>query len=346
MRSLAASVASPSVEVRSLVTVVLPAWNEEQDILGCLKAIAAQEYGRESIEIILADARSTDATAAVGLSEARALGLRLTVVDNPLRRTSSGLNRALDAAAGDFVVRVDARSRIQATYVSTCVAVLTERPEVGVVGGAQVAVPRSTAPVHQAIARALANRLTMGLSRYRRTATSGPADTVWMGAFRRDELRRLGGWNEAVALNEDFELNQRYRRAGKLVWFEASLRSRYLPRQSFDELGRQYFRFGHVKGTWWARGEPLLPRHALLLAAPPVYAGVVAAVVRRLGPPAAVATAAAGVLGLDAIGADETASLPVRALSSAAIVTICGSWWVGVIAGYFVERLRPGHELG
>ena len=58
-----------------------------------------------------------------------------------------------------------------------------------------------------------------------------------MGAFRTDELRRLGGWDDATALNEDFELSQRYVASGQVVWFDARLRSGYLARPSLPRPG-------------------------------------------------------------------------------------------------------------
>lgn len=328
------------------VTVVIPAWNEEQDLPGCLEAIAAQTCGVGAMEVVLADGGSTDASVETARREAKARGLRLTVVDNRVRRTSVGLNRALAVAAGEVVVRVDARSRIEPAYVERCLAVLRARPDVGVVGGAQIAIPRSDGDVDRAIARALGNRWSTGLSRYRRTSVSGPADTVWMGVFRRDELLRVGGWSEQVALNEDFELNQRYRRAGMVVWFDGGLKSGYLARPSIALLGRQYFRFGRVKGTWWARGRELAPRHAVLVLTPLAGAGVLTAVARRFGWPAAGVMAAGGAALVDAVGSRGRASLRVRVLATVATLTLCGSWWVGVLVGYTGERAGISHAHG
>src|SRR5262249_57594112 len=127
-------------------------------------------------------------------------------------------------------------------------------------GGGEVGGPGADPALEVGLARAERNRLTSGFSRYRRSTTSGPAEHVWMGSFRADELRALGGWDDATALNEDFELSQRYIASGKQVWFDARLRSGYLARPSLAALGRQHFYFGRVKGMWWARGRRPLPR--------------------------------------------------------------------------------------
>ena len=222
------------------ITVVIPARNEEADIAGCIDALGAQDYPLEDVQLIVVDAGSEDETRARVQEAAAPHRFReVLVLDNPARRTSVGLNLGLGRARGALLARVDARSRIPPGYLRACEALLEGHPEIGVVGGSQVAIPRSSRPVDVGIAGALRNRWATGMSRYRRASVSGPSDTVWMGFFRSDDLRALGGWAEAVALNEDYELNSRYRAAGRIVWFDASLRSGYLPRTSLGELSLQ-----------------------------------------------------------------------------------------------------------
>ena len=198
-------------------------------------------------------------------ARATQLGLDLQVVENPRRRTSTSLNEGLAAASGDVLVRLDARSRVQPDYVRRCVDVLTERPEVGVVGGRQVPTPRSGSVLDRGITRALRNRYTTGLARYRRATEAGPTDTVWMGVFRAEELRALGGWDDEVALNEDWALNRTYRDSGSSVWLDPDLVSSYLPRPDLPSVARQHFFFGRVKGLWWARGMRPEPRQLAML---------------------------------------------------------------------------------
>ena len=49
--------------------------------------------------------------------------------------------------------------------------------------------------------------------------TAGPADTVYLGVFRREWLTRLGGYDDRFVRAQDWELNHRIRAAGGLVWF-------------------------------------------------------------------------------------------------------------------------------
>lgn len=331
-----------------LVSILVPVVNEEADIAGCLDAISAQTYPADRMELLVVDGASEDRTVAVVRERSARLGLQRTlVIENPERRTSTSLNVGLAEARGDLLVRLDARSRVGPAYVARIVEVLTTRDGVGVAGGAQIAKPRSARAIDEGIARALSNRWGTGLARYRRSATSGPADTVWMGAFRTDELRAIGGWNPAVALNEDFELNTRFRRAGALVWFDASLRSGYLPRASLAELARQYFRFGRVKGTWWARDTKPNGRQVGLLVAPIAALAGAVRLRRRLGWTAVITTAVGGALVVDYAGAaDHHARPSVRGVSIVAMALVSGAWWIGVVLGFAGETVGVRHSHG
>ncbi len=331
-----------------LVSVIIPALNEAEDISGCIDTLGAQDYPLSSIEVILVDGESEDGTVSRAGEAAARYGFKsFRALGNPRRRTSCALNVGLADAAGEIVVRIDARSRVQAHYVGTCVRVLAERPEVGEIGGAQVATPRTSRPVDVGLARAQRNRITSGFSRYRRATASAAAEHVWMGAFRTDELRALGGWDDATALNEDFELSQRYIKSGQLVWFDARLQSGYLARATFLALARQHWYFGRVKGTWWARGRRPLARQVALLAMPPAAMIAGAVVWRRWGAVPTVVVAGASALTLEAAGCPGPAGgMRERAVALCGIATYGSSWWVGTLAGFIGEKAGAEHRHG
>lgn len=328
---------------RPTVTVIVPALDEEGDLRGCLEAVAAQTHPAELIDVVVVDGCSTDATVEVAKGAAAELGLDLRVVSNPRRRTSTSLNVGLAEARGEVLVRLDARSRVQPDYVERCAAVLAARPEVGVVGGRQVPVARSGSLTDRGIARALSNRYSTGFARYRRATEPGPTDTVWMGVFRTRELVELGGWDDDVALNEDWALNRRYRDAGRVVWFEPDLVSGYLPRADLPSLARQHFYFGRVKGLWWVRGTRPEARQVAMLAAPPVAGAALLGLARRRGAGALLAVPVA-LLAADAVGSDEPAPPAVRGVSAAAIGIYTSAWWLGTVVGAVGEVLGVEHR--
>ncbi|HVX17870.1 MAG TPA: glycosyltransferase [Acidimicrobiales bacterium] len=260
-----------------LVSVVIPARNEVQHLARCLEAVAGQDWPLSRLEVIVVDGESEDGTAELAEQVLATLPFgRTQVVQNPARSTPSNLNMGLAFARGSYICRVDARSLIPPGYVRTCVGVLAAHPDRAVVGGAQVAVPPQPGAVGEGIARALNNRYTMGMSRYRRGASSGPSDTVYLGFFRTEDLRAIGGWNERFGTNQDFELNRRMSTRGS-VWFDDSIPVGYIPRATLGDLYRQYRRFGEWKVRYWREtGDKPQPRQLAALAALPVGALAVA----------------------------------------------------------------------
>jgi succinoglycan biosynthesis protein ExoA len=316
-----------------LVSVVIPAKNEEADIEGCLEAIASQDYPVNRLEVIVVEGGSTDGTARVAGKALSRFGFAGShVVHDPVGTTPANLNSGLARATGEILCRVDARTRIEPHYVRTCVELLTTRPEISVVGGAQVALARDPSPRAEGIARALNNRYAMGGSRYRRAVSSGPSDTVYLGAFRTTELRAIGGWDARLLTNQDFDLNRRMTAFG-LVWFDARLQSGYLPRGSYQALWRQYVRFGKAKVQYW-RMTGDRPRNRQVLAASVGPLAVIAVLesVRRLG---FLRTALGGATFLVAVevgGQTQPRSLSPLVVASGALAAVCvvGGWLVGL----------------
>lgn len=324
-----------------LVTVVVPARNEERDIGDCLDAILAQDHPHHRLEVVVVDGASTDRTAELAEKHLAAGNLaRAIVVRNHRGDTPSNLNLGLAEARGEVLCRVDARSLIPSHYVRRCAEVLGQRPEVAVVGGAQVAVPRDLSPTATGIARALNNRWGMGLARYRRGASSGPADTVYLGAFRTDDLRAAGGWDERFPTNQDFELNRRMSQRG-IVWFEAGMEVGYRPRESLGDLFRQYQRFGSWKVRYWREtGDRPRPRQVAMLVVPVVGTAAVALSLtrpRRARRVAALSAASAALF--EIAGPRGPSTSPAGHLVSlGASVAVAGGWTLGA----WGELLRHG----
>jgi hypothetical protein len=112
------------------------------------------------------------------------------------------------------------------------------------VGGMMLAV--GTTGFEQAVARAYSSPVGLGGGRFHVGGAEGPAESVYLGVFRRDVLEQLGGFNEHYHRAQDWELNLRIRQAGNLVWFSPELGVTYRPRSSWTELVRQF----HATGRW------------------------------------------------------------------------------------------------
>lgn len=257
------------------VSVVMPVLNEARHLRGAVRHVLDQRYDGD-LEVILAVGPSRDDSERIA-TELAANEPRVRCVPNPSGRTPSALNAAVAASDHDVVVRVDGHSMLPPDYVATAVATLQETGADNV-GGLMAA--EGTTAFEQAVARAMTTPFGVGPSRFHTGGEAGPADTVYLGVFRRSALQRVGGYDESFDRAQDWEMNYRIRGTGGLVWFSPSLRVSYRPRGSVRGLAGQYRDYGR-----WRR--VVMRQHA----------GT--ATPRYLAPPAAVLAIGAGlVLGL------------------------------------------------
>ena len=84
----------------------------------------------------------------------------------------------------------------------------------------------------------------VGSAPYRDPTMEGFVDTVFLGAYRRRVFESVGRYDDNAITNEDAELNQRILEAGGRVFLSRKIVVNYVPRSSFRDLARQYFKYG------------------------------------------------------------------------------------------------------
>lgn len=224
------------------VSCVIPVRNEAATVGAAIRSCLDQCYDG-SLEVVVADGMSDDGTRDV-VTVLAAEDPRVRLVDNPGRVTPAALNSAMAAAKGEVIVRCDSHAVLPRDYVARAVAVLAATGAANV-GGIQHAVGEG--PVQRAVAMAMSSPLGVGDARFHYGGAAGPVDTVYLGAFRREALEGVGGFDERLERNQDYELNYRLRAAGETVWFDPALRVDYRARESLGALWRQYHGYGAGK---------------------------------------------------------------------------------------------------
>lgn len=254
-----------------LITVVIPARNEEAFIESCLDSVASQDA--RNLQIIVVDGDSTDATAEVVRRYAER-DPRVELLHNPHRIVPSSLNVALRATRGTWFVRVDAHATVPPDYVSRAVAHLRTGTWGGV-GGRVEAI--GLTPAGKAIAAAMGSRFGIGNSIHHYGKEPVPADHVPFPAYPADLVREVGGWDEDLVINQDFEFDYRMGLQGHRLLYDPQLEIRYICRQSLKAAFRQFRRYGSGKVRVIARHpRSIRARH---LAAPALVAWTAGALV-------------------------------------------------------------------
>ena len=221
------------------ISVILPVLNEEKYLEDAVNAILAQRYTGK-IEVILAVAPSDDRT----LEIAQRLLMndpRVVIVENPSGRTAAGLNRAIAASQYSIIVRVDGHANIPNNYCELVSEILETTGAVNV-GGVMAA--EGVSLFEKSVARAMRSPLGVGASRFHTGGEAGEVDTVYLGAFRKEALLAVGGFDERFTRAQDWELNFRLRQAGGVVYFDPRLVVTYRPRSTVKTLAKQYFEYG------------------------------------------------------------------------------------------------------
>jgi glycosyltransferase involved in cell wall biosynthesis len=309
------------------VSVVMPVLNEEEHLRSAVGTVLGQDYAGP-LEVVLALGPSTDRTDEVAAALA-AGDERVRLVENPTGATGAGLNRAVAAARHDVVVRLDGHALVPSDYVRVAVETL-QRTGADNVGGIMAA--EGITDFQRAVACAMTSRLGVGQASFHVGGEEGPAPTVYLGAFRREVLHELGGYDETFLRAQDWELNHRIRDNGGLVWFTPRMQVTYRPRSTLRALAKQYAGYGRWRrvvmrehrGT--ASARYLAPPAAVVAIAAGTVVGVAAWRPALLVP----AGYAAAVLGGSAvIGRD----LPGRARAWLPLVlaTMHVSWGVGFL---------------
>jgi succinoglycan biosynthesis protein ExoA len=225
------------------VSVIVPCRNEIRRIRAFLESVFQQDLGRIEMEVLVADGMSDDGTRQI-LAEFADRFPALRTIDNPEQIVSTGMNRAIREANGEFILRMDAHSFYAPNYVRSCIEVLNET-KADNVGGPLMT--RADGYLAKAIAFAYGTPFARGGVKYRDPQYEGPVDTVTYGCWRKSTLERVGLFDEKQVRSQDYELNVRIASRGGTVWRSPRIISWYWPRASVSGLFWQFFQYGFWK---------------------------------------------------------------------------------------------------
>lgn len=186
-----------------LISVVVPALNEEKYIRGCLDALADLEHPTFRVEFVVVDNGSTDRTAML----VRQAGVRL--IHEPQRGVACARQAGFTAARGEIIASTDADSMPPRDWLVRIVAIMQAAPDiVGVYGPYQFYDRGWQENIMSRYLTGLFFGMTAGLGK--------PTFSGQNFAVRREAWERAGGFDPTWLSSEDTLLGFKLARLGRI----------------------------------------------------------------------------------------------------------------------------------
>ena len=244
------------------VTIILPVKNEKQYISSALNSIFSQNYPENKIEILIADGCSEDGTTEI-IKNFQKNHLNIKLIENFGEIVSEGFNLALSQSIGEYILRIDGHSELPPNYLKNCIELMI-KGKADIVGGCIETL--SSGVVGRAISVTQASFFGVGGVKFRNSQQSkaGFVDTLAFGLHKRELFAELGGYDEEMIYNQDDEFNFRVTQAGKKIWMNPILKTKYIARSNYKKLFKQYFNYGLYKVRGFQkRGRIFSIRHLI-----------------------------------------------------------------------------------
>ena len=224
------------------VSIVMPMRNEEYFIAKCLDSIMANDYPVDRYEILIVDGMSNDGSRKI-VDDYSKKYRNIRLLDNPRMIRVTANNVGIKAAKGEIILSMDAHVLYARDYIRQCVDLL-ETTGAANVGGLQKAVGYNY--ITNVIALATSTPFGIGDAEFRYLEKEKWVDTVYLGAWYKKTLVKVGYFNENWIRNGDYELNYRIRKAGGRILLSPKIKCEYFVRGSLSKLAKQYLLYG----TW------------------------------------------------------------------------------------------------
>jgi len=213
-----------------MISVVIPAFNEQGYIVRCLESLKNQDYAGD-FEVIVVDSQCTDGTVSI----ARKMGAR--VISQGERGIARARQCGFVAARGEIIASTDADTLLPEDWLSRIDCLFAREPQAVAVAG-HFLLSDGPLPVRFWLKVSL---LLMPFITWLIPGLWNFSGTNF--AVRASVFNRLGGFNTELEFGEDVDLCRRLRQEGKVV-FEPGL----LVRTSGRSFRGDWLGFKHLFG--------------------------------------------------------------------------------------------------
>lgn len=253
------------------VTIVIPAFNEEDHIESCIKSILSQNFNEGELEIIVVDGMSEDKTATKIKELSDSLDIRdnrsIKLLENPKKIAASGMNIGLKAGIGDVLFVFSAHAYMKQDFIQKSIDCLRETGS-DIAGGIVLSAPDSNTYLSKAIGKALNSKFALGGITARTGRKRRPMENPSFGAYRKEIIEKFGYMDESLKRNTDYEFNIRLHRQGAKITFCPDIKSYYFNRPTLKTLFKQYYDTSFYKAAMIGKYQKVIRLRHLV---PPAF---------------------------------------------------------------------------
>jgi len=192
----------------TIVSIVVPAYNEEETIADCINSLLAIDFERKRYEIIIVNDGSNDNTSKIAKAFEQKMQVRL--LDNmPNKGKAACLNQGIRIAQGNIIACMDADTIVPKDILRKLLPYFADEK----VGSVTVSV--EVRHVKNFLQRIIQLEYALGLSLFLKLLTFVNCVHVTPGPFsmyRASVLRNIGGFDEKN-MTEDLEIAYRIHKA-------------------------------------------------------------------------------------------------------------------------------------
>jgi cellulose synthase/poly-beta-1,6-N-acetylglucosamine synthase-like glycosyltransferase len=206
-----------------MISVIIPARNEEKNLPELLESLKNQTY-KKKFEIIVVDGKSKDRTREI----AKSYGCRV-IVQKKLG-ISNARNLGWKKAKGNVLIFLEADHKVNKDFVKNVEKTFKDRK---VKCARPIIIPLKRNWIQKTLA------VQIELTTRRQRAWEFPT------IFRKEVLKKTGGWDESIDFAEDREFPQRLKRLG---FKTVLLKNCIVYAKPVDSLGKLF-----KQGRWYGR---------------------------------------------------------------------------------------------
>ena len=201
----------------TVISVICPIYNEEKYIEKCINSILQQDFPKSDIEILFIDGMSSDKTREIITTYTKVVK-NIRLLDNPNKTVPYAMNKGIQEAKGEIIIRLDAHASYENNYISTLVKKLIELKADNVGAYCKTDVLNINKKT-LAIKEVLSNKFGVGNSQFRLGVNvDTEVDTVPFGCWKKEVFNKYGLFDIRLTRNQDIEFNKRILRRGGHIY--------------------------------------------------------------------------------------------------------------------------------